>query len=206
MVDEALVFASATALLELISTGQVSPVELTELYLSRIDRLDPQLNSFLLLNRDEALQTAKVAEDAVAHGDALGPLHGLPIPIKDTQMTKGLRTTAGSLLFKERIPDRDAAIVERVRAAGAIILGKTNIPEFAMVGTCENRLGEPGRNPWIIFRLDILFERWYHATGMKKPAFCVFGTVAAGVYGSDDPVPDTRIPGRTGRYRRGVIN
>ena len=77
---------------------RLHPVELTELYLSRIDRLEPQLNSFLFLNREEALQTAKVAEDAVVHGDALGPLHGLPIPIKDTQMTKGLRTTAGSLL------------------------------------------------------------------------------------------------------------
>ena len=148
MEDEALAFASATTLLELISTRQISPVELTELYLSRIDRLDPQLNAFLLLNREEALKTAKIAEDVVVRGGELGLLHGLPIPIKDTQMTKGLRTTSGSLLFKNRVPDTDAAIVEDIRAAGGIILGKTNISEFAMVGTCENRLGEHGRNPW----------------------------------------------------------
>ena len=148
MIDEELAFASATDLLELISTKQVSPVELTELYFSRIDRLDSQLNSFLLLTHDEAIETAKAAEEAVIRGDELGALHGLPIPIKDTQMTKGIRTTVGSLVFKDRIPERDAAVVERVRDAGAIILGKTNVPEFGMVGACENRLGDPGRNPW----------------------------------------------------------
>ena len=148
MVDEELAFASATDLLELISTKQISPVELTELYFSRIDRLDSQLNAFLLLTHDEAMETAKAAEEAVIRGDELGALHGLPIPIKDTQMTKGIRTTLGSLVFKDRIPERDAAVVERVREAGAIILGKTNVPEFGMVGTCENLLGNPGRNPW----------------------------------------------------------
>ncbi len=148
MIDEELAFDSAADLLELISTKQISPVELTELYFRRIDRLDSRLNSFLLLNHDEAMETAKSAEEAIIRGDELGPLHGLPIPIKDSQMTKGLRTTSGSLVFKDRIPERDAAVVERVRAAGAIILGKTNVPEFGMVGSCENRLGEFGRNPW----------------------------------------------------------
>ena len=148
MVDEALAFASATDLLELITTKQVSPVELTELYFSRIERLDTQLNAFLLLTHDEAMSTARAAEAAVIRGDELGALHGLPIPIKDTEMTRGIRTTSGSLVFKDRIPGRDAAVVQRVRNAGAIILGKTNVPEFGMVGTCENRLGDPGRNPW----------------------------------------------------------
>ena len=148
MADEALAFASATDLLELIATGQVSPVELTELYLSRIERLDAQLNAFLLVTHDEAMETARAAEAAVTRGDELGALHGLPIPIKDTEMTRGIRTTSGSLVFKDRIPGRDAAVVQRVRNAGAIILGKTNVPEFGMVGTCENRLGDPGRNPW----------------------------------------------------------
>ena len=146
--DEELAFAPATELLELISKKQVSPVELTELYFNRIDRLDSQLNSYLLLNRDDAMRTARAAEQAVMSGERLGPLHGLPIPIKDTQMTRGIRTNLGSLVFKDRVPERDAAVVERVRKAGAIILGKTNVPEFGFVGTCENRLGEPGRNPW----------------------------------------------------------
>ena len=148
MASDELAFASATDLLELIATKQVSPVELTQLYFSRIDRLDSQLNAYLLLTREEAMRAAKAAEEAVIRGEDLGALHGLPISIKDTQMTKGVRTTQGSLLFKDRIPERDAAVVERVREAGAIMLGKTNAPEFGLVGTCENRLGDHGRNPW----------------------------------------------------------
>ena len=148
MADDELAFASATDLLGLIASKRVSPVELTELYFSRIERLDSRLNSYLLLTRDEAMKTAKAAEGAVVRGEELGALHGLPISIKDTQMTKGVRTTYGSLVFKDRVPERDAAVVERVREAGAIILGKTNVPEFGLVGTCENRLGDHGRNPW----------------------------------------------------------
>lgn len=128
MVDEQLAFVSATELLELIATKQVSPVELTELSFRRIDRLDGQLNSFLQLTYDEAMKTAKAAEGAVVRGDQLGPLHGLPISIKDTQMTKGVRTTFGALVFKDLIPERDAAVVESVRDAGAIMSGKTNVP------------------------------------------------------------------------------
>ena len=148
MASDELAYLSATDLLELIATKQVSPVELTQLYFSRIDRLDSQLNSYLLLTREEAMKTAKAAEEAVIRGEDLGALHGLPISIKDTQMTRGVRTTQGSLVFKDRIPERDAAVVERVREAGAIMLGKTNAPEFGLVGTCENRLGDHGRNPW----------------------------------------------------------
>lgn len=147
MLDQELAFASAFDLLDLISTREISPVELTELYYSRIERLDPQLNAFLTLTRDEAMETARSAEKATGGGEATGPLHGLPVSIKDTQMTRGIRTTLGSLVFKDRIPDRDAAVVERVRAAGAVILGKTNVPEFGLVGACENRLGDPGCNP-----------------------------------------------------------
>ena len=148
MVDEELAFASATELLELISTKKVSPVELTEVYFNRIDRLDSKLNSYLLLTHDAAMESAKAAEEAVIRGDKLGALHGLPIAIKDLHMTKGVRTTGGSVVFKDRIPERDGADVERVQDAGAIMLGKTNVPEFGLVGTCENRLGDDGRNPW----------------------------------------------------------
>lgn len=146
--NEALAFASATELLNLISTKRVSPVELTELFFSRIDRLDSALNSFLQLDQVQAMATARVAEAAVVRGDTLGPLHGLPIAIKDTQMTSGILTTQGSLVFKDRIPSKDSAVVERIRAAGAIVLGKTNTPELGFVGTCQNRLGPDGANPW----------------------------------------------------------
>ena len=140
--------ATATELVELIRSKQVSPVELVETFLDRIDRLDPKLHSFLLVTREDAMRRAAEAEEAVMRGEPLGPLHGLPIAIKDSQMTGGVRTTLGSLLFKDHVPENDCAVVERVKEAGAIPLGKTNVPEFALVGTCENRLGEYGRNPW----------------------------------------------------------
>ena len=125
-------------------------MELTELFFRRIDRFNSRLNSYLTLNYEEAIRTAKVAESDVIRGVELGALHGLPVSIKDSQMTRGIRTTSGSIVYKNRVPLRDAAVVERVRDAGAIILGKTNVPEFALVGTCENRLGDYGRNPWDI--------------------------------------------------------
>ena len=147
-IDENLAFAPASELRALIGDKQVSPVELTALYYDRIDRLDSQLNAYLTLCRDEAMQAARDAEDAVIRGDALGALHGIPISIKDLEMSKGIRSTSGSLPFKDRIPDEDSIVVERVKAAGAIILGKTNTPEFGHRGTTENLLGEPCRNPW----------------------------------------------------------
>ena len=148
MMNEDLAYAPATDLLGLIAAKQVSPVELTELYLGRIERLDSRLRSFILVAGDQAMASAKAAESAVLRGDTLGALHGLPISIKDTQMTAGIRTTQGSLLFKDRVPQHDSAVVERVRAAGAIVLGKTNAPELGFVGTCQNRLGPDGANPW----------------------------------------------------------
>lgn len=141
-------FASASELINLVATKQVSPVDLTELFFQRIDTLDVDLHSFLLIAYDQAIEAAKSAEKKVMRGDSLGPLHGLPISIKDTQMTRGMVTTQGSIIYKNRVPDRDSAVVEKVLEAGAIILGKTNVPEFGMVGTCENSLGPPGGNPW----------------------------------------------------------
>ena len=148
MLEDDLAFTPALELRELIATKRVSPVELTELYLRRIDRLDSPLNSYLTIAYDQAMQAAKAAEDAVLRGEPLGPLHGMPIAIKDLQMTKGLRTTGGSLIFKDRVPDEDSAVAGRVRRAGAVLLGKTNTPEFGILGATENRLGDDCRNPW----------------------------------------------------------
>ena len=149
MTDQNLAFAPASELLGLIRSKQVSPVELTQLYLDRIDRLDPQLNSYLLVTHEQAMADARAAEGALMRSDDdLGPLHGLPVSIKDTQMTAGVTTTSGSLIFADRVPDRSAAIVERVLGAGAIMLGKTNAPEFGLVASCDNRLGDAARNPW----------------------------------------------------------
>ncbi len=147
-IDENLAFAPSHELAALIADKQVSPVEITQLYFDRIERLDSRLNSYLTLTHDEAMQAAKAAEDAVMRGDALGTLHGVPISIKDLQMTKGVRTTLGSLAYQDQIPEADSAVVECVKATGAVILGKTNTPEFGLLGANENRLGDDCRNPW----------------------------------------------------------
>ena len=132
----------------MIADKRVSPVELVELVYERIERLDGKLNAFLTLNREEATAGAREAEQAVMNGADLGPLHGVPISVKDLEMTKGLRTTGGSLVYKDRVPEVDSAVVERVRRSGAIIIGKTNTPEFGLLGHTRNRLGDDCRNPW----------------------------------------------------------
>ena len=143
-----LAFMSAVELAQSIRDKKVSSLEATENFFQRIDQLDSQLHSYLTLCRDQALADARAADAAVRQGAELGPLHGVPISIKDLETTKGVVTTMGSAIFKDRVPDMDSIVVERVKAAGAIILGKTNTPEFGQSGTTENKLGEPCRNPW----------------------------------------------------------
>ena len=132
----------------MIAEREVSPVELTGMFLKRIDALDGKLNSYLTVAADSALSEARAAEDAVMRGEELGPLHGVPVSVKDLEMSAGIRTTSGSLLFEDRVPAVDSGVVERVKAAGAIILGKTNTPEFGLLGHTQNRLGDHCRNPW----------------------------------------------------------
>ena len=146
--DENLAFAPATELRDLIAARKVSSVELTELYYGRIEKLDSRLNAYLTLTRDQAMRDARAADEAVSRGDELGPLQGVPISIKDVEMTRGVRTTFGSLVFKDNVPEEDSIAVERAQAAGAVMLGKTNTSEFGMLGANENRLGDHCRNPW----------------------------------------------------------
>ena len=141
-------FTSATELRRLIDEKQVSIVELVESFYRRIDDLNPKLNAYLTLCREQALAEANAAQETVQRGGQVGPLHGIPISVKDLEMTKGIPTTVGSAVFKDRTPDLDSVVVERVRQAGAIILGKTNTPEFGLSGTTENKLGDACRNPW----------------------------------------------------------
>ena len=148
MTDRDLAFAPAHKQAELIANRELSPVELTELYLRRIEELDPKLNAYLTVTADQTLAQARAAETAVTNGDGLGPLHGVPIAIKDLESTAGIRTTFGSLIFKDHVPDNDSGVVERIRSSGAVILGKTNTPEFGVSGTTENRLGDACLNPW----------------------------------------------------------
>jgi len=148
MNDKDLAFTPAWQLRELLDSRKVSPVELTEMYLRRIEEFNPKLNAFLTVTADEAMASAKTAEEKIARGQGEGPLFGIPISIKDLEVTKGIRSTMGSLVFKDLVPDHDSATAERVRQSGAIILGKTNSPEFGLSGTTENRLGDACRNPW----------------------------------------------------------
>ena len=143
-----LAFMSAVEVAQNIREKKISSLEATENFFQRIDRLDSELNSYLTLCQDQALADARAADDAVQRGSYLGPLHGVPISIKDLELTKGVTTTMGSALFSDRVPDMDSIVVERVKASGAIILGKTNTPEFGQSGTTENKVGEPCRNPW----------------------------------------------------------
>ena len=143
-----LAFAGALEQRRRIAARDVSPRELVELYCERIERLDGRVRSYLTVTREGALRAARAAEDAVMRGDPLGPLHGVPVSIKDTEDTRGVRTTKGSLIFRDRVPGADALPVERILGAGAIMLGKTNCPEFGLIGDTTNRLGDPCRNPW----------------------------------------------------------
>lgn len=145
-------FMSATSMAAAIRRRRLSPVEVIRAILERIERLNPRLNAYLTVDADGALRAARRAEEAVSKGADLGPLHGVPVSVKDLVCVKGLPMTFGSLLYRDYVPDHDAGAVERLRAAGAIILGKTNTPEFGLMGTTENRLGEPCRNPWNLER------------------------------------------------------
>ena len=148
MTNTELAFIPATELRTLIRDKEVSPVEAVRTFLDRIERLDRQLNCYLTVLPEDALRAAKAAEDAVMGGGELGPLHGVPVSIKDLEMTSGVRTTSGSLLFEDRVPDVDSEVVRRVIGAGAVMLGKTNTPELGLLGHNENLLGDHCRNPW----------------------------------------------------------
>jgi aspartyl-tRNA(Asn)/glutamyl-tRNA(Gln) amidotransferase subunit A len=132
----------------LIASRQLSPVELTRSCLARIEALDGRLNSFLLVRAEAALAEAAAAEADIARGDYRGPLHGIPIAHKDIVETAGIRTTAHSKLLRDFVPQRDATIVQRLAAAGAILLGKTATHEFAMGGPSFDLPWPPARNPW----------------------------------------------------------
>ena len=138
----------AHQLRELVASKKISPVELTRLALSRAESLNPKLNAFLTLIPEKAMEWAKEAETAVMRGDELGPLHGVPTSIKDLEGVEGVRQTNGSLPFKDHVSPSDALPTERIKRAGAIIIGKTNTSEFGHIGTNENRLGDACRNPW----------------------------------------------------------
>lgn len=149
---EDLCFLPAYRLVEEYRARRLSPVEATRAVLERIDALNPALNAFVTLCPDEALRDAAASEEAYRRGEPRGPLDGVPVSIKDLVPTKGLRTTFGSILFRDHVPDHDAPMVARLRRGGAVILGKTNTPEFGAAPYTDNLLFGRTNNPWNLER------------------------------------------------------
>ena len=143
-------FLTVAQLSQLIESREVSPVEATEAYLDRIDELDFKFNAYLAVSRHEALEAAREAEQAIASGNYRGSMHGIPVAVKDQFWTKGVRTTGGTRILADFIPDEDATIIANLKRAGAVLLGKTNMTEFAM-GAGFERFSPP-RNPWNLDR------------------------------------------------------
>ena len=147
-----LCFTPALELSALIRARKLSPVELADAVLDRIGRLNPKLNAFLTVTADLARQQARASEERARKGARLGPLDGIPYSIKDLEPTAGIRTTFGSKWFAENVPAEDGAVAARLKATGAVLLGKTNTPHFGHKDSCDNLLGPPCRNPWKLDR------------------------------------------------------
>ena len=143
-----LVFLPAHRLAEMIRDRKVSAIEVLEAHLTQITKHNPKLNAICTLNEDNARARAKQADQALAKGESWGPLHGVPITVKDIFETAGLRTTAGYIPLKDYIPEQDATVVGRLRTAGAVILGKTNMAELAGDFQSTNSLFPGVNNPW----------------------------------------------------------
>ncbi|MBI4590902.1 MAG: amidase [Candidatus Rokubacteria bacterium] len=149
MANDELCWLPATELAAAIRRKKVSPLEVVDAVLARIEKLNATLNAYCTVTADSARREAKAAERALTRRSAkLGPLHGVPFSIKDLVITKGVRTTWGTRLYADHVPDEDAPIVERLKAAGGIMVGKTNTPMFGWIGATHNLLFGVTRNPW----------------------------------------------------------
>ncbi len=148
MADADLCFLTATQLARRVAQGELSARDVVSAHLARIEQINPRVNAIVTLAADRALEAAARADDHQVRGGALGPLHGLPIAHKDLIPTRGLRTTFGSKIFADHVPDHDGLIVERLHAAGAITVGKTNTPEFGAGSQTFNDVFGATRNPY----------------------------------------------------------
>lgn len=183
--DDELCDMSAAGAASRIRRKTLSPVELVRAILRRIERVNPALNAYCTVAAESAIAAAEEAERAVIRGEPLGPLHGVPVSIKDLIPTKGIRTTFGSKLYENLIPQEDAPVVERLKAAGAIILGKTNTPEFGHKAVTDNVLFGASRNPW-----DLDYTPGGSSGGAAAAVIAGLGPVAVGT----DSGGSIRIP------------
>ena len=148
MTDTALCYLTATELALKIRSGEISAVETMEAHLAQIEKVNPQVNAIVTLLPEMAMEAARKADEKLARGEEVGPLHGLPVAHKDLVPTKGIRTTFGSPIFQDFIPEEDALLVERIRNAGGISLGKTNTPEFGAGSQTFNQVFGVTKNPY----------------------------------------------------------
>jgi len=144
-------FLTASQLSNLIETKEISPVEATEAYLDRIEEVDPKLNSYITITGEQAFESARQAEQEIVAGKYRGPLHGVPMAVKDQFNTAGVLTTGGSSILKDNVPSEDATVIAKLKEAGAVMLGKLNMSEFAMAEIYNHPYGTP-RNPWDLER------------------------------------------------------
>ncbi len=172
-----LFFQSAVKLAELIRSKKISPVELLDAHIRRIEEVNPKINAFVTATLERARDQARAAEQSIARGEPTGALHGVPVSIKDTIETAGIRTVAGTRLRESFVPETDAPVVARLKRAGAIILGKTNVPECALDYRSENPVFGRTSNPWDL-------ERVPGGSSGGEAAAIATGCSAAGV-GSD---------------------
>ena len=143
-----LCFLSATEMAAAVKKKKLSPVEIVDALLARIEKVNPKVNAYCTVVPEMAREAAKKAETKVMRGEKVGPLHGVPVSIKDLTITAGIRTTWGSKIYEHFVPEEDALSVQRLKAAGAIIMGKTNTPEFGAGANTYNAIFGATRNPW----------------------------------------------------------
>ncbi|MEK7364026.1 MAG: Asp-tRNA(Asn)/Glu-tRNA(Gln) amidotransferase subunit GatA, partial [candidate division NC10 bacterium] len=158
-------------------SGEATPTRVVETYFQRIETLDPQVRAYVTLTRESALARAEAAEKRLKAGNPRGPLDGVPLAIKDVICTKGVRTTCSSKILENFVPPYDATVMMRLSAAGAVMLGKTNMDEFAMGSSTENSAFFPTRNPWDLARVP--------GGSSGGSAAAVAAGLAAGALGSD---------------------
>lgn len=148
MADSDICFMSAVEMARRLRAKEVSAREVLDAHLRQIERVNPKVNAIVTLVEEQARENARQADERLAKGEAIGPLHGLPVAHKDLQETKGIRTTYGSLIYKDEVPTVDALLVERLRGAGAITIGKTNTPEFGAGSQTFNAVFGRTLNPY----------------------------------------------------------
>lgn len=148
MTDADLCFLPATGMISAVKKKKLSPVEIVDAFLARIEKINPQVNAYCTVVPEMAREAARKAEAAVMRKGKLGPLHGVPVSIKDLTPTAGIRTTWGSKIFENFVPEEDALVVQRLKSAGAIVMGKTNTPEFGAGANTYNQVFGPTWNPW----------------------------------------------------------